>query len=81
MQEYLQKNKNENVRDYTLILKDYTRPKLIGKGSFSKVYEAEKCGIPYAIKIMKIDTFKDFYCLCNEDGALKVLTHPNIVKY
>ena len=63
--------------------KNYTPIKLLGKGSFGSVYEAENIIFRnrVAMKIInKSDTDMDEKEILNEIDILKKLSHPNIVK-
>ena len=64
----------------------FTVSKMIGKGSFAKVYQAVKKenNIPYAIKAFSkaymSQQSKGIESLLNEIKVMRKLNHPNIVK-
>ncbi len=67
-------------------IEDITLLKELGSGTFGKVYLSTKKGIPknFATKQIKINLIKNkrvFDCLMNEVKIMKILNHPNIVKF
>lgn len=69
---------------YNLKLLEYKPMKLLGEGTFSKVYLVEKFETKElrSIKIIEIAKRpeKDISTLSNEISNLKYLDHPNIIK-
>ena len=68
-------------------LESVQRGKLLGEGTFSKVYEGLYNGsnakLPHnlAIKVVQVKDRKFLKRLYHECELLKTLNHPNIVKY
>lgn len=63
-------------------MNNYKIGKLLGKGSYGKVYAATRNGKRYAIKILHVPSKNDTYSECNiwEPILLSSLSHPSIVK-
>lgn len=67
---------------HKIILNYNITNKLLGRGSYSKVYLALKDNIKYAIKIVTLDGLTDSVKLkiMDEANILKTLNHDNIIK-
>lgn len=61
----------------TIGLIEYDREKLLGQGTFGKVYHGEYAGIEVAVKKVLIYRSKSFL---TEEEALKKIDHPNVIK-
>lgn len=64
------------------ITKEYHFIHLIGKGTFGSVYEVEKNGVSYALKMMSTRKLGDKArnILLREVTILRMLNHPSIIK-
>eukprot|EP01113_Clastostelium_recurvatum_P010908 TRINITY_DN1547_c3_g1_i3.p1 TRINITY_DN1547_c3_g1~~TRINITY_DN1547_c3_g1_i3.p1 ORF type:complete len:573 (+),score=96.79 TRINITY_DN1547_c3_g1_i3:22-1719(+) len=67
------------VRPISVYLKGVRRGKIVGSGSFGKVYRGEWQGVPVAMKTVGAAERKED--LQDEAAILMSLTHPNIVQF